>query len=383
MRGAEPADAPDEAFTLADYERRARALLPPAIWDFIAGGAGEERTLRANEAAFERLWLLPRVLTGAGRPITGIRLLGRDWPAPIGVAPVAYHTLVHPEGEIATARGAARAGLPFVVSTFAGTVLEDIAAVAGGPLWLQLYCFRDRDVTRRLVERAEHAGFEAIVLTVDAPRLGRRLRDVRNDFRLPPGVAPANISGDDFASPAGHAAVAFDPALDWSVLSWLRSVSGLPIVLKGILGTSDARRAVAAGADAIVVSNHGGRQLDGSPATLEMLPGIVAAVAGGVPVLIDGGVRRGVDVLACLALGAAAVLVGRPVLHGLTAGGADGVAGVLGILLDELQDTMALTGVDSLEAVDRSLVAQREQLPHLPLAGLGTPPLLPDAAWRT
>ncbi|MDN3358644.1 alpha-hydroxy acid oxidase [Actinomadura sp. DC4] len=335
-----------DALTLDDYARLARERLDPGVWDFLEGGAGEERTLAANVAAFDRVRIRPSVLRGVGRPETGTKILGRTWDVPVAIAPIAYHTLAHPDGELATARGtAAVARVPLVVSTFAGCSLERLAAAGGIPLWLQVYCFRDRSTTRGLIERAESAGLEALVVTVDAPHLGRRLRDIRNDFRLPPGIVPANLAGDDFSAPAAHARTAFDPELDWSVVEWLRSVSSLPVLLKGILTAEDAARAVDAGVDGIVVSNHGGRQLDGVPATLEVLPEIAAAVAGRVTVLLDGGIRRGRDVLAALALGADAALLGRPVLHGLAVGGDEGVARVMRILIDELTDAMALSGV--------------------------------------
>ncbi|MFE7561241.1 aminotransferase class I/II-fold pyridoxal phosphate-dependent enzyme [Kitasatospora sp. NPDC057500] len=344
------------ALTLADVEEAARGRLDPAVWDFIAGGAGEERTLRANAEAFRKVRLRPRVLAGAGRPDTATRILGRTWSAPVAVAPVAYHTLADPAGETATAEAAGAVGVPLVVSTFAGRSFEDVAAVATAPLWAQVYCFRDREETRRLVERAERAGVEALVLTVDAPHLGRRNRDLRNGFRLPEGIVPANLSGADYSSPSGHAAAEFDPALDWSVVAWLRSVSRLPVLLKGILSAEDARRAVAAGADGIVVSNHGGRQLDGVPATLEVLAEVAGAVAGACPVLLDGGVRRGTDVLAALALGADAVLLGRPVLYGLAAGGREGAERVLRIVVDELVDAMGLAGIGSVAEAGPALL---------------------------
>jgi isopentenyl diphosphate isomerase/L-lactate dehydrogenase-like FMN-dependent dehydrogenase len=335
--------------TLGDFARSARTRLDPAVWDFFEGGAGEERTLAANVEAFDRLWLRPLVLRGAGHPDTATTVLGREWDAPVAVAPLAFQTLVHPLGELATVRGtAAAARVPVVISTLAGRDIEEIAAAGGGPLWLQVYCLRDRSMTRRLVERAEAAGFEALVLTVDAPHLGRRLRDLRNDFRLPAGTVPANLEGHDVGVPAAHARAEFAPDLDWSVVDWLRSISGLPVLLKGILTDTDAVRAVEAGTDGIVVSNHGGRQLDGVPATLDVLPEIAAAVAGRVPVLLDGGVRRGRDVLAALALGADAVLLGRPILHGLAVGAAQGVTDVLNVLLGDLTDAMTLAGLRAL-----------------------------------
>ncbi|MET7355803.1 aminotransferase class I/II-fold pyridoxal phosphate-dependent enzyme [Streptomyces mirabilis] len=343
--------------TPADYEVLARRRLDPAVWDFIEGGAGDERTLAANLTVFDRVRLRPRVLTGIGVPTTGTEILGRTWSVPLGIAPMAYHTLAHPEGEVATAQGAGRTDALLVVSSFASRTFEDIAAVAAGPLWLQVYCLRDRTTTRALVERAERAGFEALVLTVDAPHLGRRLRDLRNDFRLPTGVAPANLDGADFSSPSGHASTEFDPSLDWSVVEWLRSVSTLPVLVKGILTAADARRALTAGVDGIVVSNHGGRQLDGAPATLEVLPEIAQAVAGACPLLLDGGVRRGADVLTALSLGADAVLLGRPVLHGLAVNGAQGVEHVLSLVAEELTETMALTGTGSVGDAGPDLVA--------------------------
>ncbi|MFD4523030.1 aminotransferase class I/II-fold pyridoxal phosphate-dependent enzyme [Streptomyces sp. NPDC058470] len=348
--------------TLTDYATLARTGMSPAVWDFLEGGAGQERTLADNLRAFDRVRLNPRVLTGAGRPDTGITLLGRRWAAPIAVAPVAYHTLAHPTGEVATARAAGQAGVPLVVSTFAGRTFEDIAAAAA-PLWLQVYCFRDRDVTRQLVERAERAGFEALVLTADAPQLGRRPRDLRNDFTLPVGIEPANLTTDGFAAPAAHALAQFDPSLDWSIVAWLRSISSLPVLVKGILTADDAMRAIAAGAHGIVVSNHGGRQLDGAPATLDVLPEITAAVAGACPVLLDGGVRRGADVLAALALGADAVLLGRPVLHGLAVAEEEGVRHVLGIVTDELREAMTLTGIRTVADAGPELVRTPNSTP--------------------
>ncbi|MGA6155641.1 aminotransferase class I/II-fold pyridoxal phosphate-dependent enzyme [Stenotrophomonas sp. NPDC087984] len=350
--------------SLEEYAERARTRLDPAVWDFIEGGAGEERTLAANRAAFDRVRLSPRVLTGAGECDPSTTILGRRWGAPVAVAPMAYHTLMHPEGETATARAAGAAGLPLVVSTFAGRTYREIAAAATAPLWLQVYCFRDRDTTRRLIEHAAAAGFEALVLTVDTPRLGRRLRDLRNDFRLPPHIVPANLPADqtDYSSPSEHGRTGLDPALDWSVIAWLRSVGQLPVLVKGVMTAEDARRAIAAGADGIVVSNHGGRQLDGAPATLDVLARIAAAVDGRCPLLLDGGVRRGRDVLGALALGADAVLLGRPVLHGLAVAGRDGAAGVLDLVLDELSEAMALTGTATVAHADASLLTGED--PH-------------------
>lgn len=348
------------ALTLAELARLAESNLDPAVWDFIEGGAGEERTLAANRDAFDRVWLRPTVFAGNGTPRIDTTVLGRRWAAPFGVAPLAYQTLAHPDGELATVRAAGQAGVPVVVSTFAGRAFEELAEAGTAPLWLQVYCFRDRAITRSLVERAERAGFEALMVTADTPHLGRRLRDARNEFRLPPTVRPANLPAGDYASPSAQARAQFDPALDWSVIDWLRSVSDLPIVVKGVLTARDALQAVKSGADGIVVSNHGGRQLDGAPATLSVLPEIATAVADKCPVLFDGGIRRGADVLTALALGADAVLVGRPVLHGLAVGGQAGVAQVLDILRTELVDAMSLAGVGASAEAGSDLVMASE-----------------------
>lgn len=354
--------------TVADYESMARRKLPADVWDYICGGSGDEQTLAANRAAFGRVALCPRALVDVSRPDPATTLLGSALAAPIGVAPMAYHRLADPEGEVATARAAGAARLLLVVSPFASRSLEEVAAAAsGGPLWMQVYWLRQREVVLDLVGRAEAAGYRAIVLTVDTPRVGRRLRDMRHGFSLPPGVAAVNIDPAVMAEAhrpqAGTSALAqhsrqqFDPSLRWSDVDWLRRHTTLPVVLKGLLSGADAARALDHGVAAVVVSNHGGRQLDGAVASLDALPGVVAAVGGRCPVLLDGGVRTGVDVLRALALGADAVLVGRPVLWGLACGGADGVRDVLGILTDELEDALVLSGRPRLSDVDSSLVA--------------------------
>ncbi|WP_416978428.1 alpha-hydroxy acid oxidase [Streptomyces sp. T028] len=362
--------------SLGDYARLARERLDRPVWDFFEGGAGQERTLLANTTAFDRTWLRPSVLSGVTKPELRTRILGRTWGVPLAVAPMGYQTLAHPEGELATVRAAGKRGVPVVVSMFAGRGIEDLAAAAEAPLWLQVYCLRDRATIRRLVERAERARFEAIVFTVDTPHLGRRLRDLRNGFRLPPDVGPANLRGDGFDDPAGHALTQFDPAQNWDVVDWLRSITRLPIVLKGILTGADSARAVSAGADAVIVSNHGGRQLDGAPASLEALPEVVAAAGGACTVLLDGGVRRGADVLAARAMGADAVLLGRPVLYGLAVDGEDGVARVLDLLIEELTDAMTLTGTASVAAVPPELVRPEPVRPARPR---GTSPEPEDA----
>ncbi|MHA6765391.1 alpha-hydroxy acid oxidase [Streptacidiphilus sp. PAMC 29251] len=356
---------------IEDYQRLARLRLDGSVWDFIEGGAETERTLAANRRAFERVTLRPRVLVDVSHVDTSTELLGARLATPVGVAPTAYHRLVHPEGEVATARGAGKAGALYVVSIFASRTLEEIAAEATGPLWFQLYWLRRREVLAGLVDRAAGAGCRAILLTVDAPRLGRRHRDARNGFAIGAGISAVNLDPALMASAhrtdagvsalAVHTAEAVDPSVTWADLAWLRARSELPLVLKGILTAQDAVLAVEHGADAIVVSNHGGRQLDGATASLDALAEVVDAIGAAVPVLFDGGVRGGTDVFAALALGARTVLLGRPVLWGLAADGAAGVAGVLDLATEELAHTMALTGRPSLKALDSTAVALRSE----------------------
>ncbi|MEU7168801.1 alpha-hydroxy acid oxidase [Streptomyces morookaense] len=360
------APAPQPLVTLDDYRTAARGLVEPSAWDYIDGGSGDETTLHESEAAYRRHRLRPRVLVDVSRCDTRTTLLGSTVQLPVGIAPMAFHGLVTPEAELACVRAAGEAGALMVVSTFSGTPLEDLARAAGGPLWMQLYVFRHRPTTETLVRRAEAAGYRALVVTVDTPRMARRPRDLRNGFRLPPGVTPANfgseISAGLHAGTAGasalgtHAERHHDAAFTWDDLAWLRSLTPLPIVLKGVLTAEDADRAAALGVEAIVVSNHGGRQLDGAVTALEALPEVVAATAGRCEVLVDGGIRRGTDVLVALALGARAVLVGRPVLWGMAVDGADGAREVLSVLGAELENALALCGRPDLASVDADLL---------------------------
>lgn len=352
--------AMSRAFSLSDFEALAESKLDRAAFDYFAGGAEDETTLAANREAFRRRRLLPRVLVDVSRVDTGVTLLGSALSSPVVVAPTALHRLAHPDGESGTARAAAAAGSLLVLSTISTTPLEEVAkAGGGGPRWFQLYHYRDRPFSEELARRAAAAGYRAIVLTVDAPVLGRRERDLRNGFALPAGVEPAHGPGRAAGAVGGHPllGVINQAALTWHDLEWLRAASGLPIVLKGIVRADDARRAVAEGVDAIWVSNHGGRQLDGAVATADAVPAVVDAVAGRAPVIVDGGIRRGTDVLKALALGATAVAVGRPILWGLAAEGEAGVARVLAMLAEELATAMALAGCASPAGVDRSLVA--------------------------
>ncbi len=331
-------------------------------WAYIAGGAADEITLAWNREAYNRLRLRPRVLVDVSRLDTRTALFGQELASPVLLAPAAYQRIVHPEGEVATARAAAAASAIFVVSSFATTAIEDIAASAPAPLWFQLYVQRDREFTRDLVQRAEAAGCRALCVTVDTPVVGARNREQRTRFALPPGMDLPNLRGLRGVR-SGHTPDAselysqmLNASLSWKDLGWLRSLSKLPLVLKGILDADDAARAVQEGADGVIVSNHGARNLDTVPATNEALPQVVERVAGAVPVLVDGGIRRGTDVLKALALGAKAVLIGRPYLYGLAAGGEDGVHRVLAILQQELQMAMALTGRPRLAEIERSVL---------------------------
>ncbi len=355
-----------DVLNLHELETLAEAKLPQMAWDYYASGADDERCLRRNLEAYEAILLHYHVLVDVARRELATTVLGERLAMPIAVAPTAFHRLAHPDGELASVRGAGDAGTLFILSTLSNTPVEDVVAAASGPVWFQLYVYRDRAATAALVQRVEAAGCRALVLTVDAPLLGRRERDVRNGFGLPAelgvsnlhaaGYAPVPAAGGESGLAAYFAAL-LDPGLTWDVLPWLRSITKLPILVKGIVRADDAVRAVTHGAAGIVVSNHGGRQLDASPATIDVLPRIVDAVAGRGEILLDGGVRRGTDVLKALALGARAVLVGRPVLWGLTVGGREGVAAALGVLRRELDLAMALCGCADIGAITRDLVA--------------------------
>jgi isopentenyl diphosphate isomerase/L-lactate dehydrogenase-like FMN-dependent dehydrogenase len=327
-----------------DYEPVAKEKLPPDVYDYYAGGAGDERTLEENHRAFGRWVLRPRFLRASGFPDPSTELMGTRVEFPVLVAPWAYQGRAHPDGERGTVRGAARAGTIAVVSSTAVDDLERIAAASDGPKWWQLYLFADPALNDDMLARVVSAGYQAICWTVDFPVGGLRHRDTRSGFVMPFGI--------------GDADYVFEPNMTWDHLTFIREhAPGLPVLVKGILTAEDAVLAVEHGADGIVVSNHGGRQLDGCPASLDALPEIVEAVAGRLPVLMDGGVRRGTDVVKAIALGASAVMVGRPAVWALAAEGEDGVAGVLGILRAEIENAMALTGCRSVADVRRELVA--------------------------
>lgn len=345
----------DEVVSLHDFEPIARAAMEPAAFDYVAGGAWDEITLADNEAAWRRRRLRPRVLVDVRTVDPSTTLLGEPVSMPVAIAPMAAHGLAHPEAEVATARAAAAARVPFTLSTMSSRSIEEVAAAApGGTNWFQLYTQADPGRSRSLVERAAAAGYRAIVLTVDLPKLGYRERDRRSGFDLagrlgnftedgdtPTHAAGAHVPpGDGFARLEQQALV----GLTWDDLATIRSWSGLPLVLKGILTADDARLAIDAGVDAIVVSNHGARQLDRVPTGLDVLEEVVAAVDGRLEVWVDGGVRRGLDIAIAVALGARGVLVGRPVLWALAAGGEAGVARALAILREEFELALTLLG---------------------------------------
>lgn len=336
-----------ERLTVFDYEAVAQTRLDAATWAFFAGGADGEVTLRANQNAFERLQLRPRALVDVRRIDTSAQVLGIPVNAPILIAPTGWQGLVYEEGECATARAIGSVGTIMVVSSFASRTLEQIAQEATGPLWFQLsLTVPGRSIREQLVRRAMQSGYRAIVLTVDSPRSGRKERADRQGFHLP--SSPGNFHNDESS--------AVSDGLTWDSLSWLRTLTPLPLLLKGILSAEDARLAVEHGIDGIIVSNHGGRQLDGVPATIEVLSEIVEAVNGQCEVYMDSGIRRGTDILKALALGAKAVCVGRPVIWGLTVDGTDGVVTILDMLRAELELAMALAGRPTIASIDRSLL---------------------------
>lgn len=356
---------PEPLASLADFEKAARGKMTPMAYEYVSGGAEDEHTLAWNQNAYSEIKLRSRILVDVSRIDTSVRLFGRDLPHPIVLAPTAYHKLVHPDGEIATVRGAVAARAAMIVSSFATVKIEDVARVAAGaPLWFQLYVQPDRGFTRALVERAEAAGCQALCLTVDTPVLGARNRETRIAFRLPAGMTRANLEGlSGVAATATHRplegaiySAVLEPRLTWKDVDWLRGFAKVPVLLKGVMDAEDAKRAVDTGVSGLIVSNHGARNLDTVPATVTALPRVAEAVAGRVPILVDGGIRRGTDVLKALALGASAVSIGRPYLYGLAVDGSTGVSRIVQILRTELEMAMALTGRTSVGAIDRTVL---------------------------
>ena len=359
MDGSIEAAFPD----LSTLEEVASKKVLDHVWAYVQGGAGEERTLRSNREAFSRWTLRPRVLTGHDSFDVTTSLLGTEVSAPVFVAPMAYHAQVHPEGELGVARASREGGILATFSTLSSFSIEEVAQASGpGPRWFQLYLQPDFEVSRRLVERAEKSGYSALMLTVDTPVLGVRDRQARGGFAIDATVPIGNGSEvvPPFRSPAAQGSVyrlRSEASVTWDVLEELQSITRLPLVVKGVVTAEDARMAVRHGAKAIVVSNHGGRQLDGAPSSLSALPEVVEAVGSHIEVYVDGGVRRGPDILVALALGARAVGIGRPILWALAVGGAAGVRRYFALLATELATAMALVGRRSLAEVDRSLLS--------------------------
>ncbi|MCC6793143.1 MAG: alpha-hydroxy-acid oxidizing protein [Thermomicrobiales bacterium] len=350
---------------LLEYEAIARGVMSRPMFDFVVGGSQDEVTLRANRESFNRWRLVPRVLTGVDSPSLATTVLGEHVSLPVLVSPMGLHRVAHAEGELASAAGAQRAGTIFCFGVASSTAIEEVAAVAGR-WWFQLYLLTDRGRSLEHVRRAEQAGASAIVLTVDVAVRGRREADERNRFGLPPGVTMPNLI------PVGHAddapgypvLAAWDKAITWRDLEWLVNETNLPVVVKGVLAPEDAHLAIEHGAKAVIVSNHGGRQLDSAIASLDALPAIAEMIGDRGEVYLDGGVRRGVDVIKALALGARAVMIGRPVMYGLAAGGEDGVVHIFDLLRQELTTDLILAGVADITHVPSGLVVPEG--PRLP-----------------
>ena len=349
---------------LFEYAEIAKQNLEPMALDYYRSGAGDEITLRENRLAINRYRLRPKMLVDVSRRDLTTTILGQSLAIPIAIAPMAFQCLAHPEGELATAEAAASSGVAMVLSTLSTKSLEAVATKKNNnPQWFQLYIHRDRALTQALVQRTEEAGYSALCLTVDAPMLGNRECDRRNQFTLPKTLELANlVSMRDLVIPKtaeesglfAYFTQQIDPSLTWKDLEWLQSITKLPVLVKGILRGDDGLKAYEYGAKGIIVSNHGGRQLDGAIATFDALPEIVETVGDKIDILVDGGIRRGTDILKALALGAKAVLVGRPILWGLAAEGSKGVAHVLELLTEELDLAMALSGCASLKDIDSS-----------------------------
>ena len=383
------------AASVADLRRIAKRRLPGGVFDYIDGGAEDERTLAANSAAFAATTFRPRVLRGVQKVETGSTLLGRPLDYPLVLAPTGFTRIADPQGELAVARAAERAGLPYTLSTLSTRSIEEARAVSDGRLWFQVYAWRDRGLVQEMIERAAAARFEALVLTVDTAVFGRRERDVRRGFSLPPSIGPgtildgalhpawtlafvrgepirfANVVGRDVgdgASPVNlsdYINTQFDPGLSWSDVDWLRSVWDGPIVIKGIQTVEDAVLAADAGVEAIALSNHGGRQLDGAPSALSLVAPVADAVGGRTEIICDGGVRRGSDIVKALAAGANAVMAGRAYLYALGAAGERGVDRLLDWFRADVIRTMSLLGVSEIDEITRDLVDLRENESHL------------------
>jgi 4-hydroxymandelate oxidase len=348
----------DQIISLQEFEELAQRPLSSMALSYVAGGAADEITLRANLEDWKKVRLKPTVLVDVSRLDLGTELLGQKLTIPILLAPAAFHRLCHPEGELATVAGANQAQASLVLSSYSTVAVEEVAAAATQPLWFQLYAQSDRELTRQIVQRAQSAGCKALCVTVDTPVLGARNRESRSQFKLPPDFKLPNLAFEPTARATGKAVAdqLLAPTLTWKDIEWLRSITSIPVLLKGVMNPDDAARAADAGVAGIMVSNHGGRNLDTLPSTAEALPRIADKLAGRLPIIVDGGIRRGTDILKAIAMGAQAVMIGRPYLHGLAVGGAAGVARVLEILKTELQMAMALTGRTRIAEIDNGVL---------------------------
>lgn len=367
--------------SIDDLRLVARRRLPAGVFDYIDGAAEDERTMADNAAAFGRVRIEPRILVDVAKVDASTTLLGRRLPYPLALAPTGFTRIAHWEGELAVARAAATAGLPYALSTLGTRSIEELAAVSDGPKWFQLYVWRDRGLAKELMARARAAGIKCIMPTVDTAVLGRRERDVRRGFTLPPKIGPstlvdgvrhpawtwnlvrrepitfssvagrAGINGSTAVSLSSYVATQFDPSLSWRDVEWIRGEAGMPVMLKGVQSAADARTAASAGVDAVVLSNHGGRQFDGAPAPLDLLPEVMDVVGESLEVLVDGGIRRGSDIVKAARLGAKAALIGRPYLFGLAAAGEEGVSWVISHLTSGIDRTLRLTGAPTIADV--------------------------------
>lgn len=348
-----------------DFESLAREKLSQIAYDYYSSGACDEITLRENCEAYKRIFLKYRVLVDVSKRDLSTEVLGQKISMPVMIAPTAFHQMADAEAEVAVAKAAAAADTIMILSTLSNSNVEDVVKASSKPVWFQLYVYKDREVTKDLIKRAEEAGCKSIVLTVDAPLLGSRERDVRNKFNLPKGMTIKNLTAASREklpeiTDSGLSAYVqkfLDPSLSWKDIGWLKSITKLPVIIKGIACKEDALLSVSNGADGIVVSNHGGRQLDTSRATIDVLPEVAEAVKGKIEILMDGGIRRGTDILKAIAFGAKAVMVGRPVIWGLAADGENGVMSVLEILRNEFDLAMALCGCDSTKKITKELIA--------------------------
>ncbi|XP_074720533.1 2-Hydroxyacid oxidase 1 isoform X1 [Strix uralensis] len=363
---------------IADFEEYAKKFLPKSVYDYYRSGADDQETLADNIAAFSRWKLYPRVLRDVSVMDLSTSVLGQKISMPVCVGATAMQRMAHADGETATAKACQAMGTGMMLSSWATSSIEEVAEAAPAGLhWLQLYVYKDREVTKSLVKRAERAGYKGIFVTVDTPFLGRRFDDVRNKFQLPPHLRLKNFSSNDLAFSSGkdfgensglavYVAEAIDASVNWEDIKWLRGLTSLPIVAKGILRADDAKEAVKIGINGILVSNHGARQLDGVPATIDVLPEIVEAVEGKAEVFLDGGVRKGTDILKALALGAKAVFIGRPLIWGLVYQGEEGAKEVLQMLKEEFRLAMALTasppGCQRVEEIGRTLIRRHQVL---------------------